>query len=50
MRQGELLALRWQEIDLDARMVSVRHTLRLGTRTLAEPKTDRARRTLANRR
>jgi integrase len=46
MRQGELLALRWRDIELDARTVSVRHTLRLGTKTLAEPKTDRARRTL----
>jgi integrase len=40
------MALRSQDVDLDARTLSVRHTLRLGTRTLAEPKTDRARRTL----
>jgi integrase len=46
MRQGELLALRWQEVDLDARTLTVRNTLRLGTRTLAAPKTERARRTL----
>ncbi len=46
MRQGELLALRWQDIDLDAGRLTVRHTLRLGTRELAEPKTERARRTL----
>jgi integrase len=46
MRQGELLALRWQDLDLDAGRLSVRHTLRLDTRELAEPKTERARRTL----
>jgi integrase len=46
MRQGELLALRWRDVDLDARTLSIRHALRLGTRQLAEPKTDRARRTL----
>ena len=46
MRQGELLGLRWQDIDLDARSLNVRHTLRLGARTLAEPKTDRGRRLL----
>jgi integrase len=46
LQQGELLALRWQDIDLDAGRLSVRYTLRLGTRELAEPKTDQARRTL----
>ena len=46
MRQGELLALRWPDIDLDAGTVAVRHTLRRGTRTLGEPKTERAKRTL----
>jgi integrase len=46
MRKGELLALRWQDVDLDAGRLTVRHTLRLGTRELAEPKTERARRTL----
>jgi hypothetical protein len=44
MRQ--LLALRWQDVDLDGGRVTIRHTLRLGTRELAEPKTQRARRTL----
>ncbi len=45
LRQGELLALRWSDVDLDAfGTVTVRHTLQRGTRTLAEPKTDRARR------
>ena len=46
LRQGELLALRWQDVDLDAGTVTVRHTLTLDTRELAEPKTERARRTL----
>ncbi len=44
MRQGELLALRWQDVDLEAGTLAVRHTLQRGTRELAEPKTDRARR------
>lgn len=46
LRQGELLGLRWSDVDLDAAMVMVRHTLEIPTRTLAEPKTERARRTL----
>jgi integrase len=46
LRQGELLALRWQDLDLERRELVVRHTLQRGTRTLAEPKTERARRTL----
>jgi integrase len=46
MRQGELLGLRWQDVDLDAGTLTVRHTLRIGTDQLAEPKTDRSRRTL----
>jgi integrase len=46
MRQGELLALRWEDVDLDGGRLTIRHTLRLGTRDLAEPKTERARRTL----
>ena len=44
LRQGELLALRWSDVDLDAGALVVRHTLQRGTRELAEPKTDRARR------
>jgi integrase len=47
LRQGELLALRWDDVDLDAGTVTVAHTLRRGTRELAEPKTDRSRRTLS---
>jgi integrase len=46
MRQGELLALRWQDVDLEAGTLAVRHTLRRGSRQLAEPKTERARRIL----
>ena len=46
MRQGELLALRWSDVDLEAGTVAVRHTLQRRTRQLAEPKTQRGRRTL----
>jgi integrase len=46
LRQGELLALRWQDVDLERGELAVRHTLQRGTRSLAEPKTERARRTL----
>ncbi|TAM55773.1 MAG: site-specific integrase, partial [Chloroflexota bacterium] len=46
LRQGELLGLRWADLDLDRGMLTVRHQLgRDGL--LAEPKTARARRTLA---
>ena len=46
MRKGELLALRWEDVDLDAAALSVRNTLADvgGTWRLAEPKTDRGRR------
>jgi integrase len=46
LRQGELLGLRWQDVDLEAGTVSVRYSLSVTTRTLAEPKTERSRRTL----
>jgi integrase len=46
MRQGELLALRWQNVDVDAGLLQVGHTLEEGTRQLAETKTDRSKRTL----
>lgn len=46
MRQGELLALRWDDVDLEARTLDVRHSLRRGSRELAEPKTQRGRRRL----
>jgi integrase len=46
-RQGELLALSWADVDLEARTMRIRHTLQRGTRTVAEPKTAGSRRTLA---
>lgn len=52
MRQGELLGLRWQDVDLDRGSLVVRRSLaRLpgptGTRyVLEEPKTERSRRTI----
>ena len=46
MRQGELLALQWADVDLDGRVIVVRHTLQRVVRALAEPKTDASRRTL----
>jgi integrase len=47
LRQGELLGLRWQDVDLDAGTLTVQHTLQQRTRTLATPKTERSRRTIA---
>jgi len=46
LRQGELLALRWQDVDFDTRRLWVRHTLARvdGALVLLEPKTDRSRR------
>jgi integrase len=48
MRQGELLALRWQDVDIRNGTVSVRRTLtRSGGRyTLGEPKTKKSRRSI----
>jgi integrase len=48
LRQGELLALRWSDLELDAGRLHVRHTLANvdGTLTLLEPKTSRSRRTV----
>lgn len=46
LRQGELLALRWQDIDLGRGELTVRHSLQRFTRELAETKTERSRRTL----
>lgn len=46
MRQGELLGLRWQDVDLKAGTLTVLHTMARRTHELAEPKTERARRTL----
>ena len=48
MRQGELLALMWQDVDLNNATLSVRRTLtRSGGRyTLGEPKTKKSRRSI----
>jgi integrase len=49
MRQGEILGLRWQDVDLDNDVVQVRNTLqrvRSGY-VLSEPKTKRSRRQVA---
>jgi integrase len=49
MRRGELLALKWQDIDLEAGRLQVRRTLtRLPGKRLieAEPKTEHSRRTI----
>ena len=49
MRQGELLALHWRDLDLEAKSLSVTGTLQRGkgTLTIAEPKTLRSRRKVA---
>ncbi len=49
MRQGELLGLRWQDLDLTLGVASIQQTFyRLGKEQLfKEPKTPRARRTVA---
>lgn len=46
LRQGELLALQWEDINLRSGELSVRHTLTeiRGKLTLAEPKTSKSRR------
>jgi integrase len=48
LRQGELLGLRWDDVDLDAGRLRVRHTLARvdGSLVLLEPKTERSRRTV----
>jgi integrase len=48
LRQGEALALRWQDVDLVAGTLRVRHTLQRvdGKLQLGEPKTSQSRRTL----
>jgi integrase len=49
LRQGEILGLRWEDIDLRAGTLTVRHALQKVEKkpTLVEPKTRRSRRTLA---
>ena len=48
-RRGELLALRWDDIDLEEGLLQVRGTLQRidGKWQVCEPKTERARRTIA---
>jgi integrase len=46
LRQGELLALRWGDVNVDAGTLTVRHPRNSRTGALAEPKTERSRRTL----
>ncbi len=48
LRQGELLGLRWEDVDLETRRLRVRHTLArvAGKLVLLEPKTERSRRTI----
>jgi integrase len=48
MRQGELLALKWQDVDLENATISVRRTLTKsgGRLLLGEPKTKQSRRTI----
>jgi integrase len=47
MREGELLALRWQDVDLAGQQLSVTGTLERGGRTVAPTKTSKSRRTVA---
>jgi integrase len=49
MRQGELLALKWQDVDLENGTVSVRRTITKsgGRLLLGEPKTKKSRRTIS---
>ncbi len=48
LRQGELLALKWEDLDLEAGTLRVRRTLTCagGKHSLAEPKTKKSRRTV----
>ena len=49
MRRGEILALRWRDVDLDARTLAVRQTLeqtKAGGLAFKAPKTARGRRTI----
>jgi integrase len=48
LRQGEALGVRWQDVDLDAGVLRVRHALQAvdGQLMLVEPKTTRSRRTI----
>ncbi len=49
LRQGEVLGLRWSDVDLEGGALTVRHTLQKmrGKTELVEPKTVKSRRTLS---
>ena len=49
LRQGEVLGLTWEDVDLDAGTITVRHALQRvdGVYELVEPKTRRSARTIA---
>ena len=49
LRQGEALALRWSDVDLDAGTIRIRHTVQKidGTWHFTEPKTARSRRSIS---
>jgi integrase len=49
LRRGELLALRWSDVDLDARLLNVRRSLEIhkGVTRAKPPKTSRSARTIA---
>ncbi len=49
LRQGEALGLRWDDVDLDAKTLTVRHAMQRvdGKPTFVEPKTNRSRRTIS---
>jgi integrase len=48
MRRGELLGLRWADVDLNEGRIAIRHTLVMadGKPAMAEPKTAKGRRSL----
>jgi len=46
LRQGELLALRWRDLDLERGLVSVRGSLLRSARTVAPTKTEASQRTV----
>lgn len=46
LRPAELLALHWDDVDLDAGTVTIRRALDAATHTIKTPKTKRSRRTL----
>lgn len=48
LRQGEVLGLRWEDVDLDGGTLRVRHALQRidGVLTLKEPKSEKSKRTL----